>query len=411
MSQKKLWEVSNRCTELANACIEQRRDKKAWGKINVFSQKKELPAIKKACPEFKVPSSQVLQNVVFSVDRSYKMFFTKRREDDKKVRPPKFKARKFFSTQEYSQKGSSFDFSEPGVLRLAYGKSPREWIKIEIPNMGFSLVETVKILQDKMTHKWYICATYAVEEKPRVSGHRLYFDPGCKTSLTGIKTTGEFFEYDFNALRKINISTYKLIDSLKSRKDKIKNRNSKSWRRLNKRIKRLFGKIHTRTKTYLHTLVNHILRDHPDVETFKVGDWDKRKTLADTSSKMVNKAINRAVQNNNPLSKLIEILTYKACLCGQKVEKFDERGSTRTCNSCNHVHKKGIPPSKRIFVCKKCKFSYPRDQHSCLNFVKKYEPAVWHRLPGDNPGSRRLELAPFSFKPQIAVNNNQLLAS
>ena len=77
ISQKKLWEVSNRCTELANACIEQRKDKKAWGKINVFSQKKELPAIKKACPEFKTPASQVLQNVVFSIDRSYKMFFTR----------------------------------------------------------------------------------------------------------------------------------------------------------------------------------------------------------------------------------------------------------------------------------------------------------------------------------------------
>ncbi|HYX31988.1 MAG TPA: hypothetical protein VE954_02660, partial [Oligoflexus sp.] len=72
-AQKRLWEVSHRCTELWNACLEQRKDLKAWGKVNVFSQKKELPEVKKQCPEFKVPSSQVLQNVVFDLDASYKM--------------------------------------------------------------------------------------------------------------------------------------------------------------------------------------------------------------------------------------------------------------------------------------------------------------------------------------------------
>ena len=77
IAQKKLWEVSYRCGELANACIEQRCDRNSWGKINIFSQKKELPLLKKTCPEFKAPPSQVLQNVVFSVDRAYKMFFTK----------------------------------------------------------------------------------------------------------------------------------------------------------------------------------------------------------------------------------------------------------------------------------------------------------------------------------------------
>ena len=411
-AKEKLWDVSNRCTDLANACIEQRRDRNSWGKVNVFSQKKELPALKKACPDFKVPSSQVLQNVVFGVDRAYKMFFTKWKSGDKEVRPPKFRSRRYFFTQEYSQPKTCFDLSMQGELQLAYGKSPKDWISIAVPHFGFSLVKTAKVSQDSLTKKWYVCLTYSVPEKSIVSGHRLYFDPGCKTSLTGIKTTGEFFEYDFNALRQVNRSTYKLIDNLKSRKDKIKNRKQKSWRRLNKRIQSLFSKINTRTKTYLHTLANQILDDHPDVETIKVGDWDKRKTLADTGSVFANRAINRAVQNNNPLGKLIDILKYKAKLRGQEVEKFDERGSTRTCNHCDHIHRGGISPSKRQFVCKKCGFSYPRDHHSCLNFIKRSEPAVWHRLPKGFQGSRRrVELAPFSFKPQVATGQTAARAA
>jgi putative transposase len=186
---------------------------------------------------------------------------------------------------------------------------------------------------------------------------------------------------------------------------KKKNRNSKSFRRLTKRINGLFSKIKTRTKAYLHTLANRILNDHPDVKTFKIGDWDKRKTLADTISNFVNKTINRAVQNNNPLGILIDILKYKATLRGQELEKVNERGTTRTCSKCDFVHKNGISPNKRVFICENCSFVFPRDHHSCLNLLKRFESALWLRLPDIlSDSSSRLELAPFSFKPQYSVN-------
>ncbi|MBF0440905.1 MAG: hypothetical protein HQK54_03285 [Oligoflexales bacterium] len=43
ITKKKLWEVSNRCTELWNACLCQRQDPNAWRKVNVHNQKKENP--------------------------------------------------------------------------------------------------------------------------------------------------------------------------------------------------------------------------------------------------------------------------------------------------------------------------------------------------------------------------------
>lgn len=301
---------------------------------------------------------------------------------------------------------SSGDLSEPGKLRLSYGKSPKDWIELSIPTAGYDTVKTVKIGQDKTSKKYYAYLAYEIKEEPlKKDGHALYFDPGCKTSLTGIKTTGEFFEYDFNPLRKLNISTYQLIDILRSRRDIKQNCNSPAYRRLTKRITALFSKINTRTKTYLHKLANKIIKQHPEVKTFKVGDWDKHKTLADTGINFVNKTINRAVQNNNPLGKLIEILSYKAKLRGQAVEKFDKRGTTRICSKCDFIHKNGISPNKIMFVCEKCNYTFQRDHHSCLNFVKRFEPALWLRLPDLLSGSSsRLELAPFSFKPQRSVN-------
>lgn len=405
-AMKKLRSVSAMCTDIYNAALEQRRDKRSWGKVNVFSQNRELVAIKKEFPEYKAPSSQLLQGVFFSLDRAYKMFFSKHKKGDKEVRPPKFRSRKYFFTQEFPQKKTSFDLSVSGKLRLAYGKSRKDWIEIDVPDLGYDTVKTVKISQDKISKKFFACMTYEIADVPqKTSGPVIYFDPGCKTSLTGIKTTGQFFEYDLNPLRKINRSTYQLIDELKSRRDKKKNRDSNAFRRLNKRITLLFRKIETRSKAYLSTLAKSILEEHPDVKTFKIGDWDKRKTLADTGKPFVNKTINRAVQNNNPLGKLIDILSYKAEMRGQKVEKFDERGTTRTCSQCDFVHKNGISPSKRTFVCENCNFTFARDHHSCLNFVKRYEPALWLRLPDILSGSSsRVELAPFSFKLQRSVN-------
>jgi hypothetical protein len=81
------------CTRLYDVNLEQRRDKKSFGKINVFSQKKELQAIKAEFEDFKAPASQVLQNVVFALDR---VIFTKHKRGDRQAIAPKFRSSKYF---------------------------------------------------------------------------------------------------------------------------------------------------------------------------------------------------------------------------------------------------------------------------------------------------------------------------
>ena len=136
--------------------------------------------------------------------------------------------------------------------------------------------------------------------------HLLYFEPGCKTALTGIKTDGTIHEYDINPLRQLNLNHYILIDHLKSRRDK-KKRESNQWCRLNLKIRNICARIDGQTKHYLHRSANQILADHPDVIGFYVGDWDRSQTLADTGYKFIDKRINRQVQNNNPIMTLIRI--------------------------------------------------------------------------------------------------------
>ena len=190
---EKLWSTSSACTRVFNAGLEQRRDKKSYGKVNIYSQKKELRILKKEFPEFKKPSSQVLQNSLFSLDRAYKMFFTKHKNGDKEVRPPKFRSSKYFFTQEYSQKKISFDLSIPGQLRLAYGSSSKDWIIIEVPHAGYEGVKTVKITRDKTSKKWFACMTYEIKEHAlKTDGHVLYFDRAVKHRLQALRRRVSF---------------------------------------------------------------------------------------------------------------------------------------------------------------------------------------------------------------------------
>ena len=225
-TQDALWNISHLCTNLWNCALEQRKDKNSYGKINIYSQKKELTLIKKEFEEYKIPSSQILQNVLFSLDRSYKQFYTKWKNGDKAVRPPKFKSKKYFFSQDYSQyKTSFFIVQEQKILQLAYGKNKKEWLSIpfnEKDLIDCGNFKTCIISYDNMSKKWYASITYVFEEvRYQKNNYSIYFDPGAKTTLTGITSGGEFVEYDINPLRKLNINTYKFIDKLISQRDKL----------------------------------------------------------------------------------------------------------------------------------------------------------------------------------------------
>lgn len=401
-AQALLWSVSRICAYIWNLALDQRTNDPS---ANLYRQKKELPKLKKEHSEFKKPSSQVLQNVIFLIDQSWKMFFTKRQQGDQKVRLPNHKSSDYFFTQEYSQKNTSFKFetNEYGVvLKLAYGSKPKDWICIPMATGDYEQAKTVTIIYKNK--KWYACMTYHIDVPPlKTAGQVIYFDPGCKVALTGIKSDGAFCEYDLRPLYEVNKETHILIDQLKSKKD-TKKKDSYHYRRLNSQIKDLYSKMRTRTKVYLHTLAKKILQDHLDVYLFSIGNWRKKDTLANTGNRHVDKKINRAIQNHHPLEMLIGYLTYKGLQRGQDVQRFDERGTTRSCVACNYVHEDGIDPKVRVFKCKQCLFSFSRDHHSCLNFVKKFDAVLWQRLSGKLPDrSTRTGLHPFLFKPRNNV--------
>lgn len=394
----KLWQVSYICKDIWNILNEERHNTRT----NYYKQKKELPELKKKNSIFKIPSSQVLQEVVKSLNVAWSSYFTKKKNGDKKTKPPKYKSYKYFFAQKYPQNNISFVLKK-NILKLAYGKNKNTWIEIKIPELlDTNKVKTVIISYDRVSKNWYASITKEVNEPEyQDSKHNMYFDPGCKTALTGIKTDYTIHEYDINPLRELCFKYYKLIDSLMSKRDK-KRKGSRKYRYLNAKISKLYIKLRTIKKHYLHKLANQILNQHQDVSSFNIGDWNKLQTVANTEYKFINKRINRQVQNNNPLGELIECLNYKALLKGQRVEKFDESGTTRTCSQCGYINKTHINPQIRIFKCPICGFVCERDINSVLNNLKSKQYAKWLGLSSMDA----LSIARYSLNPTSGKNRS-----
>jgi putative transposase len=74
----------------------------------MYDQKKELPALKKACPEFCGVNSQCLQDVVITLDKAFKSFF-RRIKQNEKPGFPRFKSAIRFKSFTLTQTGWKLD--------------------------------------------------------------------------------------------------------------------------------------------------------------------------------------------------------------------------------------------------------------------------------------------------------------
>lgn len=377
--QDMLWGISDSCNFLWNYQINER---KIDAEISLRDQEQALPDLKKIFPQLQLPFCQTLQKVSQRIEKSFKSYAALCANGNLEIKPPSFRSKNRFFSLEFPQKECSFSIIGC-ILNLAHGfdKAMRgghskESISIILPNFDYSNIKTVQIcFQNK---KWYACMTYDIEDVPlRIHGYTIYFDTGSQTELFGITSQGKLYDYSLTPLRQMNKSTLLFIDKLKE-KLSVLTKKSSMYRRTFAKIGQAWSRMKFRTKLFLEKLAREILKDHPHAKAFLYGNWKKKETLANTKSEFANKKINRAIQNNLPLAKLLGILKYMAAQQGQFVDKFNEKGTSSSCIQCRKKTPHG--PEKRMFKCGHCGFSYARDPHACLNFLRIHEPAQWRSL-------------------------------
>jgi putative transposase len=340
-----LWRL-NRCRELYNACLEERREAFRHGvSVGRYDQSRQLVEVKAVRPEYREIDAQVLQDVVWRVDRAYQEFF-RRCKTGKTPGYPRFKGRDRYDSFTHRQTGWKI---VDGRLVLA-GVGP---LKVRWSRDIAGTVKTVTIRRD--ADQWYVSFSCDLGD-PAVApktGPSIGVDVGLEAFAT--LSTGERIENPRHFRRG--------EATLAKRQQRLARRQRGSKRRAKARL--LVAKAHRKTRNQRRDFHHKTARALVDrYALIAVEDLNIRGMVANHS---LAKSINDAGWGT-----FLACLEHKAEGAGVRVVRVNPAGTSQTC-VCGARVEKAL--SERWHECASCGLSLPRDQVSAMLILGRADPS------------------------------------
>ncbi len=154
--EEKLFWTLNRCRELYNAALSERKDayRMAGKSISYYEQKRDLPAIKEIRPEYHDIYSQVLQDVLLRLKRAFDHFFERVKKGEKHGYP-RFQGRNRYNSFTYPQSG--FLLEEKHITLSKIGT-----LKVKIHRQVEGTIKTCTIKYE--AGQWYVILSCKIEQ-------------------------------------------------------------------------------------------------------------------------------------------------------------------------------------------------------------------------------------------------------
>lgn len=333
------------CRELYNAALQERRD--AWTmsrvSINYYQQKAELPEIRALREDCAAIHSQVLQDVILRVDRTFKAFF-RRVKAGQKAGYPRFKGRDRYRSFTYPQWGNGASLVGNTLLLSKIGYIAVRWSR--------SLEGTPKTVTiSKEADGWYgcfSCADVPVQPLP-MTGEE-----------TGIDVGLESFATLADGSQIANPRYYRKNEKALSRAQRRVSRRKKGSHRRRKAVK-LLAKKHLKVRRqrldHHHKTALSLMQRYDTVyfEELQVANMVQNHHLA--------KSIADA-----GWSQFCTILTFKAENAGKRAVAVPPAYTSQVCSGCGVVVQKGL--LVRWHACPDCGTSLHRDHNAALNILR-----------------------------------------
>lgn len=333
------------CRYLYNCALEHRiQAYKRTGKtVNKYEQMAELPDIKSEFPEFKGIHSQVLQEVLKKLDKTFQNFFRRIREGD---------ARPGFPRHKGENRYHSFVYPQPNSKMLPLGGT------INLPKIGIIPIRLSRPLEGTpktctvfhKNGKFYAC--YSCEVEAQIlppTGNQVGIDMGVSTFVA--TSDGEIFEAP-NTYRKAE-KRLKRAQREVSRRKKGSNRRRKAVRKLAKTHEKVANQRRDIAHKTARILVNkYDLIAHEDLQ---VNNMLKSHQLA--------KSIQDAGWNL-----FFNILASKAEEAGRQVVNVPPAYTSQICSDCGQIVKKNL--AERTHKCPECGLILDRDVNAARNILK-----------------------------------------
>ncbi len=339
--EKLNWTLET-CRILYNSCLvdRNRHYEETKTSLSRFDQQKILVQDKKNIEYLKSIHSQVLQDVLFRVEKAYANFFRRVKEKKDKAGFPRFKNQGRYDSITYSQSG--FKIDKDGKLKL----SKIGHIKIKLHRQINGIIKTCNI--NKEIDKWYACFT--VEYVPGVKSipdKQIGIDVGIKSFAT--LSNGEVIDNP-----KYFIKSEKLLTKRqKQLSKKIKGSSNRNKTRLT--VAKLHKHISNQRKDFQHKVSRNIIDNYGyiAVEDLQIKNMVKNHKL----SKSISDA---------SWGQFISFLNYKAEEAGCYLEKVNPRNTSKTCSVCGYIYK-DMDLSIREWICPQCHTEHDRDVNASIN--------------------------------------------
>jgi putative transposase len=336
------------CRNLYNCALQERRDayRKAGVTLTGYDQMKYLTEIKAALPEYAGVYSQVLQDVLKRLDKSFKAFF-RRFKEGSKPGYPRFQGRDRYDSLCYPQSGFSVSdktayFSKIGNLK----------IKLHRPLEGKVKTATIR----RECGQWYVSYVCEVETQPLpVTGSAVGVDVG--TTWFCITSDGEFVEnprHFQGAMRKLRVAQR----AVSRKRSKRSNRRKKAVQRVAKLHRKVARqRLDFHHKTALKLVQENDLIAHEDLNVGGMGRGNLARGIHDVG-----------------WGQFFLILASKAECAGRRVARVDPRYTSQACSQCGHTSKANRVSQAR-FVCQACGHTANADHNAALNILGRAVPS------------------------------------
>jgi len=335
------------CRILYNSALEQR--KIAYRQFGVslcrLNQQAELLEIKDYFPEYRQIYSQVLQEVILRVDRSFQNFF-RRLKTNEKPGYPRYKGRGWYDSFTYPQSGFSLSDNSKGSQRLKLSKIGS--IKIKLHRAIKGKIKTCTIKRE--INNWYVCFSCEVEPELLPKTHK---SVGVDVGIEKYAALSDGILIENPRFMRQSEAKLKHEQRLLSRKKK----GSNSRKKQRDKLAKLHCKIKNQRNDFLHKESRKLVKNYDVIvlEALQIKNMGKNHHLA--------KCISDAAW-----AKFTEYLSYKAESAGKKVVFVNPRNTSQICSGCGETVKKSL--SVRVHKCPSCGLILDRDINAAINILR-----------------------------------------
>ena len=361
--QKLVWTL-NRCRELYNAALSERKDayRYAGKSISYYEQQNDLPEIKHEIrPEYQDIVAHVLQDVLNRLKKAFDHFF-RRCQNGEKPGYPRFQGRNRYDSFTYPDgAGWKFDGHSLHLTKIRNAK-----VELHRPLTG--KIKTVTIKRE--VDQWYVTFSCEVEEPEKLPVS--YEDVGIDLGVTHLATlsNGEMIEHPRYYRKAQRI--------LEQRQQALSRKKHGSHRR--EKARKLVAKAHRQIarqrKDFQHKASKQLVKRYQMIvfENIKTGNLTRKPKPKqdDNGAYLPNSASAKGGLNTSILDAgwgtFVSMCSIKAAWAGRTVIKVDPRFTSQVCSGCGQVRKKSL--EVRWHSCD-CGTELDRDVNAAINILER----------------------------------------